>query len=97
MALRYLLISGHYRKPLNFTFSSMESVVPALARLGKLEDGLRKVTGQDLNFDLNKAIGADFASFESAWLGLREDLNVPRALGAVFTAAKGAGKRLAQK
>jgi len=89
-ALRYVLLSGHYRQPLNFTWDSLHSAESALDRLARFRDALTA------RFDKTapavstpSAEPPDWGAFQSAWEILSEDLNTPAALGAIFTALKG--------
>lgn len=53
MDLRYFYLSGHYRKPLNFTFTNLDSARNSLKRLkeiiSNLKKGHRSVSPQALN------------------------------------------------
>ena len=53
MDLRYFYLSGHYRKPLNFTFTNLDSAKNSLKRLkeiiSNLERGHRSVSPKTLN------------------------------------------------
>lgn len=82
LALRYLLLSGNYRQPLNFTWESLHSAVSALERLSRFRDALVSRAG-DTKIDSEKS--ADFASFQKTWDALADDLNSPAALGALFS------------
>lgn len=84
-ALRYLLLSGHYRQPLNFTWQSLHSAESALEKLAKFRDALVKRLGT-LPKDTDSSAG--FASFTPAWEALTDDLNTPAALGAIFRAIR---------
>lgn len=88
--VRYVLIYGHYRTPLNFTMHSLDAARQALQKLAKFDKALREVSG-----DTNRAPtprGGDLQSprsaapFDEAWQTLNDDLNVPGALGALFGA-----------
>ncbi|MBK8094011.1 MAG: cysteine--tRNA ligase [Verrucomicrobiaceae bacterium] len=74
--VRYVLIAGHYRAPLNFTFHSLDSARQALQKLAKADKALERP-------------GATLAPtapgpFAEAWEVLLDDLNVPGALGGIF-------------
>lgn len=97
-SLRYLLISGHYRKPLNFTWESMLSALQSRKRIGHFVEGLCKAADVELGeFDqqVNAAPSSvspeGLASFAPAWHALLDDLNTAEALGQVFTAIKQLG------
>lgn len=74
--VRYVLIYGHYRAPLNFTFHSLDSARQALQKLAKADKALGRAGA------IPKPDGA--GPFAEAWQMLLHDLNVPGALGAVF-------------
>ncbi|MDZ4816880.1 MAG: cysteine--tRNA ligase [Verrucomicrobiota bacterium] len=79
MELRYVLISGSYRQPLNFTFDSLTAARSALNKLTKFA---AQLPGLPI---FNKQEGpAVFSYFKSAWEALADDLNVPKALGQIF-------------
>lgn len=77
--VRYVLISGHYRAPLNFTLHSLEAARQALHKLAKFDKALRAVAGATAAVS-----GTSPGPFAEAWQTLGDDLNVPGALGAVF-------------
>lgn len=87
MEVRYVLIGAHYRKPLNFTISSLEGAREALAKLAK---GARQLA--DRIPDGIIIPNADFGPFQSAWDSLNDDLNTPGALGGLFTGLREATK-----
>jgi len=73
MALRYALLMGHPRKQLNFTLESLHAAESALKTLRTFRATL-------------KPSGGDPAALEPVLAALRDDLNTPGALGALFTA-----------
>lgn len=84
--VRYTLLSGHYRQPLNFTLDSLHAARQALTKLAKFEKALREKAGlsaQPTHKDLVKL--HDAGALQSAWDALLHDLNVPEALGCVFS------------
>ena len=87
MELRYVLISGHYRKPLNFTLDSLHAAREALAKLAKGARQLALAAGGDASLD---AVG--FGPFSAAWDALNDDLNTPAALGGLFTGLREAAQ-----
>ena len=46
--IRYLLLSGSYRQPLNFTFDSLNSASKAMS---KIRDFAQKISYYEENFD----------------------------------------------
>jgi cysteinyl-tRNA synthetase len=81
-AIRYLLLSGHYRQKLNFTFASLDGAGNALRRLDDFRDRLTAAAGAagGSDADTASALGLE-RDFGTA---LADDLNLPKALAAVF-------------
>ncbi|MBK7645417.1 MAG: cysteine--tRNA ligase [Planctomycetes bacterium] len=83
--LRYCLIRGHYRAPLNFTWEILKESAAALENLDDLVVRLRKAArgeGASPSADDGlEAVGEAKQEFEAA---LDDDLNVPRALAELF-------------
>ena len=80
MEVRYVLIGAHYRKPLNFTISSLEAAREALAKLARAARQLAaRIPEGTIIHD------AAFGPFQAAWDALNDDLNTPGALGGLFT------------
>lgn len=77
--VRYVLISGHYRTPLNFTLHSLDAARQALHKLAKFEKALRLATGET-----GTVTGTGPGPLAAAWDTLNDDLNVPGALGDIF-------------
>ncbi len=87
--VRYVLVSGHYRAPLNFTFHSLDSARQALQKLAKHEQALRVKAGATQPPSHEKIIAHGTAGlFADAWALLLDDLNVPGALGGIFSKIK---------
>ncbi|WP_419858401.1 cysteine--tRNA ligase [Candidatus Palauibacter irciniicola] len=82
-AIRYLLLSGHYRAQLNFTFDGLEAAAKAVARLHEFRNRAREAgeAETDASTDLGEAAARAGAAFEAA---MDDDLNVSEALSAVF-------------
>jgi cysteinyl-tRNA synthetase len=80
-ALRYLLLSSHYRKQLNFTWTGMLQAEAALRRLTDFLDRLDTVTGDTSHPEVVRAASAARAAFDEA---LGDDLNTSAGLGAIF-------------
>lgn len=88
--LRYVLMSGHYRQQLNFTWATMGAAASALKRIDRTAAHLAEVSGRSLE-DANLAVmaapaKAGWGDLEPAWKALCDDLNVAGALGALFKA-----------
>ncbi|HET6341793.1 MAG TPA: cysteine--tRNA ligase [Gemmatimonadota bacterium] len=81
-AIRYLLLSVHYRSPLNFTFAGLEQASASLERLGDFAARLGGLPA-DGEPDAGIAERTRRARFDfDAALG--DDLNSSRALGVLF-------------
>jgi len=87
--LRYVLISGHYRKQLNFTFDSLVAARQALNRISRVRKELQDIcSANDSSYeelvkrDNNKE---NLGRFGYAWEALLDNLNTAKALGFVFT------------
>ena len=80
-AVRYLLLSSHYRKQLNFTWESLAAAEKALQRLMALLARLDTVSRAGSHADVEAKVAAAREAFTSAIL---DDLNTAGALGAIF-------------
>ncbi len=95
MALRYELISAHYRQQLNFTLDSLQAAESALKKLRRKADrfmessGLTKSEFYDRETILENR-PESLGPFQSAWERLLDDLNTPAALGELFRVIGGA-------
>jgi cysteinyl-tRNA synthetase len=88
--IRYLLLSAHYRDPLNFTVEGLHGARSALARLDECLGKLRALAG---NASAAPAAGL-LGNFESA---LDDDLNISGAWGAVFDWVRETNRHLADQ
>ncbi|MCZ6597810.1 MAG: cysteine--tRNA ligase [Planctomycetota bacterium] len=84
-ALRYALIRGHYRQPLNFTWDILDEATKAVANLDDLARRLRLARG-GTGAAADPRDGTELLAelrgrFEA---GMNDDLNVPAALAALF-------------
>ena len=89
--VRYALIGAHYRKQMNFTLDGLHAAGEALAKIRKAERALAEKAGvADAEApSYGGLLGLeDKGLFDNAWLGLNEDLNTQRAIGAMFGALK---------
>lgn len=95
MAIRYALLSVHYRQPLNFTLEGLAAAREALARLFdcyahclylkkcETDYGVREEELKSWNYRLSLP-----DSFDQITRALEDDLNVSRALAEIFEAVK---------
>jgi cysteinyl-tRNA synthetase len=80
-ALRYLLLSSHYRKQLNFTWTGVEQAEEALRRIVDFLAKLDEMTGETRTAEIEAAVGRARDAFRTA---LASDLNTAAGLAAVF-------------
>ncbi|OYV48228.1 MAG: cysteine--tRNA ligase, partial [Verrucomicrobia bacterium 21-51-4] len=86
-AVRYLLLSGFYRQPLNFTMDGLHAAQKALDRLGKwIREAITQA--EQTPADWTSYVQPRQPSEGSLWMGVFEalcaDLNTPEALGHLF-------------
>ena len=80
-AVRYLLLSAHYRKQLNFTWASLGQAEEALRRLTDFLSRLDEINGPGAHPDVAARVEAARTAFAAA---MQNDLNTAAALGAMF-------------
>jgi cysteinyl-tRNA synthetase len=80
-ALRYLLMSVHYRKQLKFSWASLDQAEEALKRLMDFLARLETITSTDAHPDVQARVDAARAEFGRL---MAADVNVPGALGVLF-------------
>jgi cysteinyl-tRNA synthetase len=80
-AVRYLLLSAHYRKQLNFTWVGLGQAEEALRRLTDFLARLETVTSEPAHHDVAERVDQARSAFAEA---MRSDLNTAAALGAMF-------------
>lgn len=90
-AVRYLLLSSHYRQPFNFTLCGLDASASALDRLDTFADTLGRQSGQEKGVRANPAAAAKKAFV----VAMNDDLNVPAALAALFDYVRDANDRMA--
>jgi cysteinyl-tRNA synthetase len=84
-ALRYLLLSSHYRKQLNFTWSGMEQAEESLRRVVDFLVRLDGVKGRGRSDEVAVAVAKASDGFRTA---LEDDLNTAAGLAALFDLVK---------
>lgn len=80
-AIRYLLMSTHYRQQLNFTFDGLEAASNAVERLNNFIFTLNNIKEEKENEKVASLIKAVKQQFEER---MDDDLNISEALGAIF-------------
>lgn len=88
--LRYVLVSGYYRRPLNFLLDSLSDAKAALQRLSRFSRSLEELSGTEPpEYKELRAAGIpDLGALTPAWESLNDDLNTPEALGHIFSAIR---------
>ena len=96
--VRYVLLSGHYRQSLNFTFDALRAARASLARLDDFRYRL-----QDIAWSVRTAGNSGELPVLPGWasegekafrLAMDDDLNVAEALGALFEMARAGNKAM---
>jgi cysteinyl-tRNA synthetase len=80
-SLRYLLLSSHYRKQLNFTWAGMDQAKESLRRMVDFLVRLDGLSGDSRHTEIEQLVAAARQSFKSA---LEDDLNTAAGLAAIF-------------
>ena len=80
-AVRYLLLSSHYRKQLNFTWESLQQAEEALRRLTDCLARVAAVSAPGSHPEIASRVDEARTQFGDA---MRDDLNTAAALGAMF-------------
>ncbi len=80
--VRYVLLNGHYRQPLNFTFEAVDAARTSLARIDEFASRLAAAAaGCAAPAEAPSWAQQARQAFDAA---LADDLNVPQALAAIF-------------
>ena len=92
--VRWVLIGTHYRAKLNFSIGALDAARAALAKFDTLFARLKAApAGDALLAEATAAASAGKADFTAA---VSEDLNISKALSALFVLVKTAGRLLAE-
>ncbi len=92
--VRYVLLMGHYRQQLNFTFDSLKTAHAALKRIAKAvtrqmaQHPQLKPLSYEESVAESRHAASDGGIFQSAWESLLRDLNTADALGRFYTALR---------
>jgi len=79
--IRYVLISGHYRQSLNFTFDALDAAKVTLGRIDEFTRRLKDVVADSAAGELPAWAATAAAAFKA---GLDDDLNIAESLAALF-------------
>lgn len=79
--IRYVLLSTHYRQRLNFSFDALNAARSALQRLDEFRERVRKQASTTTSTSEPEWLEASCRVFSA---GLNDDLNISKALGALF-------------
>jgi cysteinyl-tRNA synthetase len=85
LAIRYLLLSTHYRQQFNFTFEGLTAAKGAIERLANLLRRLQDANGNSGKEELAQLVDTVQACFGEA---MDDDLNISVALAALFDFAR---------
>ena len=107
-AMRFFLLSGHYRNPINFSDTLMEQAKAGLGRMENAKENLKHLiaNGQGTMTDKEQKALADYDKYRGQFIdAMEDDLNTADAISAIFelitainTAVKdGASKEFAEK
>jgi len=80
-AIRYLLISSHYREQLNLTFQGLEAAQNSVDRIFEFMKKLESIKSEFNNPEVKEIIESAKEKFD---LALDNDLNTPQALAVIF-------------
>ena len=106
--IRFFLLSGHYRNPINFSDALMEQAKAGLARMENAKENLRHLMENGLGemTDAERETLSGYDKYRKAFIAaMDDDLNTADAISAIFelitainTAVKdGASKEFAKK
>ena len=84
-ALRYLYLTSHYRKGLNFSWQALDAAAGALENLRNVIRGAREGNRTSLSQEKLQKVRSYSDKFVAA---LSEDLNIPQALAVLWEALK---------
>ncbi|MDD4950967.1 MAG: cysteine--tRNA ligase [Desulfovibrionaceae bacterium] len=96
--LRFLLVSIHYRSPLDFSFEALDEAEKGLRRVYSALAQVREELGRAKWSKTPAAGDKELQDLESGWSeAMEDDLNTAGALGQVFGAVRLAGRLLEDK
>ena len=83
--LRYIMLSSHYRSPLDFTKKSADMAAASISRIKDFSGRLEKIESQSPPFPVEEFT-------KEFWKHLEDDFNAPQAFGSLFELVKEANK-----
>ncbi|MDY6968605.1 MAG: cysteine--tRNA ligase [Spirochaetota bacterium] len=84
-AIRYLLISSHYKKQLNFTFEGLNQAANALSRIDNLIIRLQEIQEGEADQEIKSSIKSSTDDFTSRFVeNMDNDLNIAGGIGIFF-------------
>lgn len=92
--IRMVLINGHYRQPLNFTFDALAGARASLARIDECVDKLSECAG---GAPAGRAPDWAVSAAEAFRDAVNDDLNLPEGFAALFSLVRGANTALYQE
>jgi cysteinyl-tRNA synthetase len=88
--IRYVLINGHYRQALNFTFDALGAARSSLARIDECVDALEELAVTKNGIDETNPCLVAFTA------AVNDDLNIPEAFAALFALVRESNVALSQ-
>ncbi len=85
LALRYLYLGAHYKKPMNFTWQALDSASKGLKRLQSTVHSLKSTERTALSEEKSEKINEYRVKFNEA---LNDDLNTSKAMAVMFEMLK---------
>lgn len=85
--VRYLLLSAHYREPLNFTLEGLNSARAAILRIDECIGKLKEISNNNTSVNHTEVV----TEFENA---LDNDLNIPAGWAVVFEWVRNLNKKI---
>ncbi|MEM7673492.1 MAG: cysteine--tRNA ligase [Verrucomicrobiota bacterium] len=98
--IRYAILTGHYRQPINFNFNGLNSAQKSLERIEKLITDLAHLANiKSLNtYEGYRTRGpSNLGPFQGCWDALENDLNTSAATGQLFSALRPIEKSIKAK
>lgn len=89
--IRYVLINGHYRQALNFTFDALDAARTSLARIDECVDALSERAGSAAPGPIPVWAAESLAVFTAS---VNDDLNMPEAFAALFALVRSGNSAL---